>query len=74
MTDSCRIAAIPKRRGRVKLRECVQNEPLLRQTVFENDEVTEVIEGLLGPTAFPRPKPQALPRPQSRRARKLCRF
>ena len=60
VTDSCRVAAIPKRRGRVKLRQCVHDEPLLRRMIFENPEIDAVTHGLLGPQAVPRSKPRGL--------------
>lgn len=60
VTDSCRVAAIPKRRGRVKLRECVMKEPLIRKLVHENEEILTVVRALLGPKATPRKTPRGL--------------
>lgn len=54
ITDSCRTAGIAKRRGRVKLRECVRNEPWLVDVIYGNPEITAMIQSLLGPNGGPR--------------------
>jgi len=54
ITDSCRVAGNAKRRGRIKLRECVQKEPFLQEMVYGNSEITSIIHALLGPKGSPR--------------------
>ena len=52
--DSCRVASIAKRRGRIKLRENVRDTPFLRSMIYDNAEVSEVVRDLLGPKGRPR--------------------
>ncbi len=52
--DSCRVAAIAKRRGRVKLRECVRTFPWLVDMVYGRAEILEIVQDLLGPKGQPR--------------------
>lgn len=52
--DSCRVASIAKRRGRVKLRENVRAAPFLREMIYGNPDVLEIVKDLLGPSGKPR--------------------
>jgi hypothetical protein len=52
--DSCHVMTMKARRGRVKLRECVNKTPWLRDMMFANPEILAVIADLLGPTGGPR--------------------
>ncbi len=51
--DSCRVETIEKRRGRVKLRECVNRTPWLTEMIYGHPEVQAVI-GCRGPCSSSR--------------------
>lgn len=69
VADSCRVASIAKRRGRVKLRESVRETPWLVDMIYGNDEIRAVIADLLGPKGGPRKYIRGLYRTSPRRAR-----
>lgn len=52
--DDCRVAGIPKRRGRLKFRKSVRDKQWLVDMVFANPDVLSVIRQLLGEKGVPR--------------------
>jgi len=59
-TDSCRVAPMAKRRGRIKLREQVRDTPWLAAMIREDDQILAPIRSLLGAKGMPRRKIRGL--------------
>ncbi len=60
IADSCRIAPISKRRGRLKFRECVRDTDWLVDMVYGDQQIKGWVESLLGPKGGPRNKIRGL--------------